>query len=81
MFNIQSFLNKHTQKINKDVLLYDSIVELVKQETGILLKKEDLSIKKDILFIKTTPIKKNIILLKKDNILKSLKILNIIDLR
>jgi hypothetical protein len=38
-------------------------------------------IKKDILFIKTTPIKKNIILLKKDNILKSLKILNIIDLR
>ncbi len=81
MFNIQSFLNKHTQKINKDVLLYDSIVELVKQETGVLLKKEDLSIKKDILFIKTTPIKKNIILLKKDNILKSLKILNIIDLR
>lgn len=81
MFNIESFLKKHSNKINNDNLIYDVVLEYIKKETDILLNKEDINILKWNLIIKTTPLKKNKIILKKDVLLKKISNLGIKDIK
>lgn len=81
MFNISSLLKKVSSKIEEVDLNIESIVFVLKKHTNISFNKNDLEIKNEELFINTTPTKKNILFIQKNNILADLKIYNIKNLR
>ncbi len=72
MFNIESYLKKHQNKIKNDFDLFEMVIFSVKKHTNILLKQEEFSLNKGFVVLKTTPLKKNKIILNKNNILKDL---------
>lgn len=81
MLNIDSFLKKHQSKIKDDVLIFQSIIAIVKNKTGIILNNDDFLIKKDFILLKISPIKKNIIYLAKEKILVELKNFGIFNIK
>lgn len=81
MFDIKNFLNKFKGQIEEGSLNILNILDILKKETGIDFKKDDLEIKNGVLFIKTTPIKKNIIFIKKNDLLKVFSSFSIFDIR
>lgn len=69
---INSFLEKFKSTIFKKEDLYKDIIDSVFEDTGVSLSIKDIKIKNNEIKIKTSPIIKNEILIKKDNILKIL---------
>lgn len=85
MFNIGNYLQKFSSLIIDSKALKRSILSVIYDVIGVELKEKDIDLQKSILYIKTTPLIKNEIYLKKDLILKQLKekssLVNITEIR
>ena len=77
---IKELLSKYKKQIQDGNLNLDNLIIVLKKHTNIDFKKEDLEIKKGVLYIKTTPLKNNVIFIKKEEILNSLKPYNIFNI-
>lgn len=74
MFNISSFLNKLSEKISDSNNAVDKILGVIFFYTKISLLKDDIEIKDNkILIKKNSPVLKNLIFIKKSEILKDLR--------
>ena len=74
MFNISNFLDKFLKLDRDNILKQVVIVEIIKKETKIELKKEDIEIKGEQIKIKTNPVIRNEIFMHKTEIENQLKI-------
>jgi len=82
MFNISSFLEKFSKNLKNNSFLKGLIIDVVKNQTNILLKEEDLEIKEGVVFITSSPGVKNKIFIHKENILIEINKTNkIVDLK
>ena len=72
MFNIDKYLGKFKKNLNSNTTNTEIIIEIVKQITGIILKKEKIEIKDGVLYIKDSPLIKNKIFINKNKLIKSL---------
>jgi hypothetical protein len=81
MFNIQSFLKRHIRNIEEGDLNLGVIIDILEKYTNFQFKKEDLEVKNGVLSVKSSPIKKNIIFINRESILKDLKAYKIFDVR
>ncbi len=72
MKEISSFLSKFTSILSSKKETENLILEIIKEETGIVLQNSNISISGNKIFIKTAPIIKNEIFLNKDKILNKL---------
>jgi len=72
MKNISDFLGKFQIIISSDDDLKESIILAIKNTIGIVLNKKDLKVLGDTVFIKTSPVIKNEIFLKKEKIIKKI---------
>ncbi len=83
MFNIKEYLEKFqklglSDKENKEIIS-QTLLEIL----GIKINTRELEIKDSVLYIKTNPIIKNSLFIKKDRIIKTLKEkgVNVLELR
>ncbi len=72
MKNISSFLEKFSKLIKTDDNLKNNIISSIKNITGFEIKKENISIKNKIAYIKEKPHFKNEVFMNKDKILNEL---------
>lgn len=72
MQSITSFLDKFNHLFKKDEDLKNKIYISIKNNTGLELKKDNISIKNGILYLKEKPHFKNEVFMKKDKILREL---------
>ncbi len=77
---IKNLLQKHNQNLKQTDILFENIFTIIKKETGIDIKKENINIKNNTLHIKTKPIYKEKINLLKPKILEDLKKYNIFEI-
>lgn len=75
--HINSFFGNLSKIINKNDILNDSIIYTINQKTKVLLNNKDFVVRNNNIYIKTSPIVRNEILINKENILLSLKEKNI----
>lgn len=72
-----SLFNKILSEISDRLVLSKNnlkdIVLIIKNNTFIEIKEDEISLKAGVLYIKTSPTIKSIIILKKENIIKDLK--------
>ena len=73
MLNITNFLEKFLKLDKDNNFKLATIIEVIKKETGIELKKEDIEIKGEQIKIKTNPVIRNEIFMHKDFVESSLK--------
>jgi len=69
---IKVFLEKYKKLTNNHNLLRDIIIDSINNEIGLLLKKEDIKILNNIVYIKTNPILKSEIFINKEKIINSI---------
>ncbi len=74
---IISFLDKFKKILGDSGLQKDSVISVLKEELGVDLEKDKITISKNIASISASPILKNEILMRKQKILTKLKDLNI----
>lgn len=74
--NIGDFLLKRLGPAVAHNAFLLNISNIIKENTGIEISEKKISIKNKILFIKTNPIRKQEILIKKDKLLSDIKDLN-----
>lgn len=72
MFDINRFLDKFKGQVKEGNSNIENIIIVLKKHTNLDFKKEDLEVKNGVLYIKTTPTKKNLIFIKKHLILEDL---------
>lgn len=84
MFNIAQLLEKF-KSIKDPSIEKEKIAEVVAQLTGLQIKKEDISVKNQVVFVKIAPTAKMAVFLKKAQIIAQIKAilpeLLIIDIR
>lgn len=73
MQGIGNFFNKFKDSIGKTVIRREKIISIIKDETGIDIKNENILIKGDNIKIKTDQSQKSEIYIKKENILERIK--------
>ena len=73
MQNLSSLLDRFKKSLGKDVLSKEAVIDCVESFASIKLKVEEISIKENVLEIKTNAGKKNEIRLKEDLILDTLQ--------
>ncbi len=73
MFNISNFLEKFLKLGQNNSLRRMAVLEVIKEITGIELKKEDIEIKGEQIKIKSNPVIRNEIFMHKEKIENSLK--------
>lgn len=71
--NLASLLEKTKNKIDFLKVFKKDLVDLINKNTNFSVKESDLSIKKKVLFIKTTPLKKGEIVLNKYKLMNLIK--------
>lgn len=69
MKKIDFFLDKIIPTKNSNIIFKKKIISIIKDLTGVDLKLDQISIKSKVLFLKIKPIKKHVILLKKNYVL------------
>jgi len=72
-FNIGEYLKKFTKITPPDDFLKEIILEGVKTEIGIDIDKKNITVSGGIVYIKTSPIIKNEIFMKKEKIISIIK--------
>ncbi|PCI20464.1 hypothetical protein COB64_01970 [Candidatus Wolfebacteria bacterium] len=70
---LHSFLDKFKRILKDDREIIDTIIKTIQESIGVELKSGDIKIQNKILYIKTNPIIKNEMYLKKDSILTTLR--------
>lgn len=73
MRNLSSLLERFKKSLGKDTLAREAVINCVESLTSIKLGLEEISIKENVLEIKTSAGKKNEIRLKEDLILDTLQ--------
>lgn len=73
MNNISGFLQKFFALDNKNKAKLSLVLDVIKNKTGLLIQKENLEIKDEILKIKANPVIRNEIFIHKEEIELSLK--------
>lgn len=81
MLNISGFLDKF-KKFDKDKSQQsENIANIIGSVTGIKIRKDNFSVKDGILVIKGSPVLKQELFLKKENLLSLLKAEGVFDIR
>ncbi len=70
MFNINKYLEKISKNIKSKDFYNDKIIDIIKNITGIDIKKEEIELKDCIVFIKNSSAVKNKIFIFKNKILE-----------
>ncbi len=73
MIEIKDLLSKFTALLSVGEGRVDLIRNIISETIGVQIKKEEIKIKNNIIYLKIKPIYKNEILLKQDKILFKLK--------
>jgi hypothetical protein len=73
MKNLSSFFNKFKNFIPPEFLYKDEIINIISKVVKVTLTRKEIEINKNLVRVKTIPIKRNTIFLKKNEILKELK--------
>jgi hypothetical protein len=73
MIEIKDLLEKFGNILLKEELKKEAVREVIAKAINFPIKKEDIKIKKGIIYLNIKPIYKNEIFLKKDQILKELE--------
>lgn len=73
LFNIQRFLDVYKDKLFSEDEKRQLLVDVIKDHTGVILKNDMISIKKNTMTITALPIIRNEIFMHKQQILASLK--------
>ena len=73
MINLDTLLDRFKKSLGKNVLAKESVMSVVEGETGINLLSEEIDIKDQTLEINTSPIKKNEIKLRQEEILAGVR--------
>ena len=82
MFNIESYLKRVIGIIDTSVLYQKDIAEIIAKYTGIDPTQKDLfEIKEGVLRLNVSPLKKNVVFMKREVILTELKPFGVIDIR
>jgi hypothetical protein len=68
MKSFSTLLEKITKALGEDALLKSSVIEVIKELTGGTIKEDQFSIKEGILTINASPVVKNEIRLKEEEI-------------
>lgn len=68
-FNIGDFLKKFKTFVPRGKVIIDELVQVVHEETGVLLQREAVSFRNNVAFINTTPAIKNELFMRKHRIL------------
>lgn len=74
MFNISSFLEKVSKNIKSKDFYNDKVLEVLNTDLGTQIKIEDIEIKENILYIKTSSSIKNKIFILKNKILDHIEL-------
>lgn len=84
MFNISSFLSRFSRNINAIELNKEVILEIIENKTQIKIPLEEVEIKNNVLFVKSSGAVKNKIFIFKESILEEVNknsTLKIVDIR
>lgn len=86
MFNISDFFSRVKSVHTRDTLLKQSVIEVVKNQTGLLLNNESIQVNSTIITIyPISPVEKSQLYIKKQAIIEELniiqKIRNITDIK
>ncbi len=81
MFNIADYLKRASGLIDKKDLLTNEIIGVIRKHTTILLKPTEFEIVDYVLKINLSPLQKNVLVIKKEGILKDLKDFGVLDIR
>ncbi len=73
MQNIGGFFEKFKSKVARQIGDLVFITESIKKRTGIALEMKDISIKNGIMYLKLSSLQKNVVFIKKTQILKDLE--------
>ncbi|HRH26983.1 MAG TPA: hypothetical protein PLZ99_02370 [Parcubacteria group bacterium] len=69
MLNISKYLEKFKKNIEKGEYLIESIAEVVKKNTQIIIDVNTIQVKENVIYIKDSPLIKNKIFIHKEDIL------------
>ena len=67
--HIKNFLNKFLELKNKNSFLKETLINIINSQLNIIIKENQIEISGKNILIKTTPLIKNEIFIKKDKIL------------
>ena len=81
MFNIGEFLQKTLSKVGASQLYKKNIADVVEKHTTIKLGEKDFDVKNGVVMTTLSPLQKNVILIKKEGILRDLAEFKIRDIR
>ena len=81
MINISQFLEKFKKFDNDKTLQKEKILETIEKNVGIKIAKENFDLKMGILYIKGSPIMRQEVFFKKQNLLEQLSSIGIYDIR
>ncbi|MBI2045944.1 MAG: hypothetical protein HYT28_00785 [Parcubacteria group bacterium] len=70
---IIDFLKKFKTFVPQEKIMRDELIRVVKEETGILLSKENISFHNNMVFINTSPTIKNELFMRKKHLLSEMK--------
>jgi len=73
MFNIEGFLERFRSFTPPNNVIREAVIGILKKETGVLVDKKHISVVNNIVYVKTKPIIKNEVFIKKQEILKELR--------
>ena len=81
MFNISGFLEKFKKFDQNKTLQTENIINIIEKVIGVRVDKSKISIKDGVLFIQGSPILKQEIFLKKENLLPLIKTEGVFDIK
>ncbi len=84
MLNISKYLEKFVKKLQSESFSNNQILEIINNITSVSLKLEELELKNNIIYIKSSPAVKNKLFIYKEDILKEINLfskIKIIDIR
>ncbi len=73
MKDLKSLLEKISRTLNRGELIKEDFIQIIKEESGVLVSKESLQYKEGVLTITASPVVKNQIALKEEGIRMRLK--------
>lgn len=83
MFNLAKYLEKFSRNISENNINKKEIIDILFKNTNITFDIKEIDIKNNVIYINTTPIKKNKIFINKQKILEDFSSISvkIIDIR
>ncbi|TSC74322.1 MAG: hypothetical protein G01um101448_198 [Parcubacteria group bacterium Gr01-1014_48] len=73
MEQIALYLKKFTDNVSHERLVRESIIDILKKYSGVPIPLENIHIKGNTLYIRASPVLKNILFIHKEDILKQLR--------